>query len=105
LFKTRYLARTIIESIRHKRLKQFFETGSPKGLVGDAARIRRMLAFMVAAQTLDELSVPPNYGLHALTGDRKGTWSMVVTRNWRLTFELNSAGDVINMDLEDYHGA
>ena len=95
----------IIESIRNKALKQFFETGSSKGLVGDAARIGRMLAFMVAAQTLGELSVPPNYGLHALVGNRKGGWSMIVTRNWRLTFELNSEGNVINMDLEDYHGA
>jgi proteic killer suppression protein len=94
-----------MESIRHKGLRRFFETGNAKGLVGDANRLRKMLAFIDAAESLDELSVPPNFGLPELTGDRKGTWSMLVTRNWRLTFALNEDGALIEMDLEDYHGA
>ena len=76
-----------------------------KGLVGDVGRLRNMLAFIDAAASLDELRVPPNFGLHPLTGDRNGTWAMTVTRNWRLTFALNAAGALIDMDLEDYHGA
>jgi proteic killer suppression protein len=64
-----------------------------------------MLAFIDAADSIEELSVPPNFCLHELTGDRKGTWSMTVTRNWRLTFEVNEDGALIDMDLEDYHGA
>ncbi|BEV12965.1 hypothetical protein ATDW_34610 (plasmid) [Asticcacaulis sp. DW145] len=63
-----------------------------------------MLAFIDAAADLDELFAPPNYGLHALGGDRVGTWSMTVTRNWRLTFEMDQDGALINLDLEDYHG-
>lgn len=94
-----------IESIRHKSLRRFFETGNPKGLVGDAGRLRKMLAFIDAAEGMDELFVPPNFGLHELAGNRKGTWSMTVTRNWRLTFNLNEEGALIDMDMEDYHGA
>lgn len=94
-----------IDSIRHKGLRRFFESGNAKGLVGDVVRLRKMLAFIDAAESLEELSVPPNFGLHALTGDRNGTWSMTVTRNWRLTFGLNEEGVLIDMDLEDYHGA
>ena len=94
-----------IESIRHKGLRRFFETGNPKGLVGDPDRIRKMLALIVAAASLDELATPPNYGLHPLTGDRIGTWAMTVTRNWRMTFEINEHGALEEMDLEDYHGA
>lgn len=94
-----------IESIRHKGLRRFFETGNAKGLVGDVARVRRMLAFIDAATSFEELSVPPNFGLHELTGDRCGNWSMTVTRNWRLTFGINAAGALIDMNLEDYHGA
>jgi proteic killer suppression protein len=30
---------------------------------------------------------------------------MTVTHNWRLTFRLNEAGALIDMDLEDYHGS
>jgi len=94
-----------VESISHKGLRRFFETGIAKGLVGDVARLGKMLAFIDAAASLDELSVPPNFGLHELKGDRAGTWSMTVTRSWRLTFRIDDAGALIDMDLEDYHGA
>jgi toxin HigB-1 len=94
-----------IEGISHKGLRRFFETGNAKGLVGDADRLRRMLAFINAAEALDELSTPPNFGLHQLTGDRKGTWSMTVTKNWRLTFRLRETSVIIDMNLEDYHGS
>lgn len=30
---------------------------------------------------------------------------MTVTRNWRMTFGWNDEGALIDMDLEDYHGA
>ena len=94
-----------IESIRHKELRRFFETGKAKGLPGDVERLRRMLAFIHAAQDLNELADPPNYGLHALTGNRSGVWAMTVTRNWRLTFRLDERGAIAEMDLEDYHGS
>lgn len=94
-----------IESIAHKGLRRFFETGNAKGLVGDVDRLTRMLAFISAATSLEILSQPPNYGLHPLTGDRAGTWAMTVTRNWRLTFRLNEHGAIVDMDLEDYHGS
>ncbi len=94
-----------VESISHKGLRRFFETGNARGLVGDVKRLRNMLAFIDAAASLDELSVPPNFGLHELKGDRVGTWAMAVTRNWRLTFRIDAAGALIDMDLEDYHGA
>jgi proteic killer suppression protein len=94
-----------IENIRHKALRRFFETGNPKGLVGDANRLRKMLIFIDAAEGPDELATPPNFGLHELTGDRKGSWSMTVTKNWRLTFRINANGALTDMDLEDYHGS
>jgi len=99
-----YVTRVEIESIRHKGLRRFFETGNVKGLVGDSQRLRNMLAFIDEAESLGELSVPPNFGLHELVGSRKGTWSMTVTRNWRMTFAVNEDGALIDLDLEDYHG-
>ncbi|WP_352131112.1 type II toxin-antitoxin system RelE/ParE family toxin [Gluconobacter cerevisiae] len=100
-----YLPLMEIESIAHKGLRRFFETGNAKGLVGDINRLRKMLAFIDAAGSLEELSVPPNYGLHPLTGDRAGTWSMTVTKNWRLTFRVREDGALLDMTLEDYHGS
>lgn len=93
-----------IDSIRHKALRRFAETGSPKGLPsGSVDRLRRMLAYIDAIETADELRVPPNFGAHQLTGDRKGEWSLTVTKNWRMTFRINEAGAIEDMDLEDYH--
>jgi proteic killer suppression protein len=92
-----------IESITHKGLRRFFEAGNAKGLVGDTARIRKMLAFINAAGSFDELAVPPNYGLHELVGDKTGRWAMTVTKNWRLTFIKLDEVTIADLDLEDYH--
>ena len=93
-----------IESIRHKALRRFAETGSPRGLhAGSVDRLRNMLAYIDAINTAEELRVPPNFSAHQLTGDRKGEWSLTVTKNWRMTFCINKAGDIEDMDLEDYH--
>lgn len=62
-----------------------------------------MIAFLVAAAHLDELATPPNFGFHPLTGDRKGSYAMTVTKNWRLTFALSVDHRVTDLDLEDYH--
>ena len=92
------------ESIRHKALRRFAETGSPKGLPsGSVDRVRRMLAYIDAIETADELRLPPNFGAHQLTGDRKGEWALTVTKNWRMAFRVNAAGAIEDMDLEDYH--
>ena len=93
-----------IESIRHKALRRFAEAGTTQGLPsGSVDRLRKMLAFIDAIEAVEELRVPPNYGAHQLTGDRKGEWSLTVTRSWRMTFRVNDAGAIEDMDLEDYH--
>ena len=93
-----------IESISHKALRRFFLDGNAKGLDGNLVeRLRKMLSFIVNAESFDELSLPPNYGLHPLTGDRAGIWAMTVTRNWRMTFVKRDAQCLAELDLEDYH--
>ena len=92
-----------IDSISHKGLARFFETGNAKGIVGDRHRILKMLAFINAAGSFDELSVPPNYGLHELVGDRAGRWAMTVTKDWRLTFNKIDDMTITDLNLEDYH--
>jgi proteic killer suppression protein len=92
-----------IEGIAHKRLRLFFSTGNAKGLVGDVARIRKMLAFIDAAGSFEELAVPPNHGLHELVGDKAGRWAMTVTKNWRLTFIKIDEMTIDDLNLEDYH--
>jgi proteic killer suppression protein len=93
-----------IESIRHKALCQFVESGKPKGLNAKVAeRLRKMIAYLAAIESVTELHIPPNWGAHELTGDRAGTWALTVTKNWRMTFRLNEDGAIADLDLEDYH--
>jgi len=93
-----------IESVRHKALRAFIETGRARGIDSRlAGRIRNMIAFLAAVSDVNELSVPPNFGFHVLKGDRAGTCAMTVTRNWRLTFRVTAAAAIVDLDLEDYH--
>ena len=98
------MLRVEMESIRHKALRSFAETGRAKGLPGNLVeRLRNMLAYLDAITGPDGLKVPPSFGAHLLTGDRAGIWSLTVTKNWRMTFRVNTGGAIEDLDLEDYH--
>jgi proteic killer suppression protein len=46
----------------------------------------------------------PAWKAHRLTGDRKGAWSLFVTKSWRITFRVDKAeGAIVDLDSEDYH--
>lgn len=91
-----------IESIRHKALRRFVETGRPKGVI-EPLRLADMLGLLRFAASIDELGAPPNFGFHPRTGDRKGSYAMMVTKNWRLTFTKVDERTIADLDLEDYH--
>jgi proteic killer suppression protein len=44
----------------------------------------------------------PGYRLHKLSGKEKGTWSVWVSGNWRVTFQFDGP-DAVNVDYLDYH--
>jgi toxin HigB-1 len=92
----------MIKSFRHKGLKQLFESGSKKGVPAKLANkiTRRLDALDSAVHPLD-LYIP-GFDLHELSGDRRGTWSINLTGNWRITFKFEDS-DAIEVDLEDYH--
>jgi toxin HigB-1 len=92
----------LIETFRHKGLRQLFEDENPKGVRPDHLRkVRQILAFLDAANTIEDLNFP-TFKLHPLKGDLKGYWSLWVNANWRIIFTLED-GNVKNVDLIDYH--
>ncbi len=91
-----------IESIRNKALRRLFLEGKAKGII-EPERLVDMLAFITASADFDRLGQPPNFGFHGLTGDRRGSFAMTVTRNWRLTFVKLGEHTIAELDLEDYH--
>ena len=92
-----------VRSIAHKGLRRLYEDNSSKGLSADTVdKLRKMLAFLDAMQDPEQLRALPTWKAHVLTGDRKGTWSLHVTRNRRLTFRIED-DEIVDLDLEDYH--
>jgi proteic killer suppression protein len=67
-------------------------------------KIRKMLAFLDDMESEEELRSLTVWKTHILTGDRKGTWSLSLTRNRRLTFRIDGAErEICDVNLEDYH--
>ena len=94
-----------IASVLHKGLRRFFEEDDASGLPGAVVpKVRRILSFLQDMEREDELRTVPSWKAHQLTGDRKGTWSLFVTRNWRITFRVNrDEVEIVDLDYEDYH--
>lgn len=92
----------MIRTFRHKGLKRLFETGSARGVAPDLVRrLIRQLDLLNRAVIPQDMNLP-GYRLHELKGARKGTWSVTVSGNWRLTFTFRDR-DAYDVDLEDYH--
>ena len=94
-----------IRNFIHKGLKRLYTEGSAKGVPPDTVdKLRKMFAFLDNMDDADELRTLTVWKVHTLTGDRKGTWSLSVTRNRRLTFLIDLAErEICDMNLEDYH--
>ncbi|MGH9783811.1 MAG: type II toxin-antitoxin system RelE/ParE family toxin [Terriglobia bacterium] len=92
-----------IRNFVHKGLKGLYLEDSARGLPSDAVeKLRAMLTFLQDMQDPERLRAFPLWKVHQLTGDRKGVWSLHVTRNWRLTFRVKD-GEILDVDYEDYH--
>lgn len=92
-----------IRNFIHKGLKNLYLEDSPRGLSRDAVdKLRAMLTFLQDMRDPETLRAFPLWKAHQLTGDRKGVWSLHVTRNWRLTFRVQD-DEIRNLNCEDYH--
>ena len=92
----------MIESFRHKGLKQFFEEDDRKRLPAESVeRIRVILSYLQAASTIGDIS-RPSFRLHPLKGKLKGYWAVSVSGNWRIIFRFAN-GKATDIDLVDYH--
>lgn len=94
-----------VRSVRHRGLRQLLSNDNPRYLPYDLTdRVRKVLTVLVLANSMDDFvaSAPRGWRVHRLSGDRKQQWSVSVSSNWRITFEVE-AGHIDHLDLEDYH--
>ena len=92
----------MIQSFKHKGLKQLFEKGTARGIRADhVAKVENILAVLNRARRPSDVDLP-GFALHRLKGDLKEFWSVTVRANWRIIFRFEE-GDVYDVDLLDYH--
>jgi len=92
----------MIKKFKHKGLKKLFESGVASGVQPKHTDgIRQILALLESADSISDMDLP-GLNLHELKGQRKGTYSVNVSGNWRVTFKIVN-GDTVDVNYEDYH--
>jgi proteic killer suppression protein len=93
----------MIRSFRDRKTEEVFRRGRVRALHPDVQRIaQRKLAILDAAESLQDLRVPPGNRLERLSADRTGQYSIRVNDKWRICFRWRD-GDALDVEIVDYH--
>ena len=89
----------------HCGLRRFIERNEAHGLPPRVIeKVRNIVTFLQEMGDVQELRDVSAWRAHLLTGGRKATWSLAVTRNWRITFGIDRENkEIFDLDYEDYH--
>lgn len=91
-----------IVGFRLTGLERFFSRGSTAGIQSHhAKRLRLVLGRLGVAKEPRDMGLP-GLNLHPLKGDRRDTWAVRISGNWRVTFRF-AGPDVTDVNYEDYH--
>ena len=92
----------MILTFKHRGLERFFKKQDHRGIIAKTeVRTERILDRLDTVVRPEDMNIP-GFKFHPLTGNRKGTYAVSVTGNWRITFGFDGK-DAIDVDLEDYH--
>ncbi len=93
----------MIRDFRCKETEKIFNRQFSRKFPSDIQRTAlRKLALLDAAESLDDLKIPPSNRLEKLTGDRKGQYSIRINDQWRICF-VWFHGDAQEVEIKDYH--
>ena len=94
----------MIVSYRDKRSREFAAGKRVKDFSGIERLARLKLDRLEAATVLHDLAVLPGNRFEALSGDRKGQFSIRINDQWRICFEWKGrAPGPSNVEIVDYH--
>ncbi|MFT4925857.1 MAG: proteic killer suppression protein [Phenylobacterium sp.] len=92
----------MIKSFKDKKAQTIFTGTSPKGFPANIAGVaRRKLRMLSAAKNINDLRSPPGNRLEALSGNRKGQYSIRINNQFRICFTWNNGAE--NVEIVDYH--
>ena len=94
-----------IRSVVHRGLRRLIEGDDEAGFQPAVAKkLRYMVSFLAAMEREEDVLTIRSWRARRLSGRRKGTWSLMVTGNWRLTFQIASEqSEIVELNYEDYH--
>jgi proteic killer suppression protein len=93
----------MIRSFRDRATERLFHRQPVKRVPPAVQRpALRKLILLDAAESLDDLRVPPGNRLERLRGDRAGQYSIRVNDQWRICFRWENA-DAYEVEATDYH--
>ncbi len=89
---------------RDKRTERFAAGGRVKEFQAFKEQAERRLDILEAAMSCNDLMRLPSNRFEALSGDRKGQFSIRIDRQWRVCFEWPEDHDrPFNIEITDYH--
>ena len=93
----------MIQSLAEKDTERVWQRVRLRIFSPDLQRVaNRKLLILDAAETINDLRVPPGNRLEQLKGTRKGQHSIRINDQWRICFIWTSAGPV-DVEITDYH--
>jgi toxin HigB-1 len=90
----------MIKSFKDKTLQRLFRDDT-SATTNQEEKINNRLESISVASKIEDIRIP-GYDLHELKGERKGTWAIKISGNWRITFRFKD-GDAYDVNFEDYH--
>jgi toxin HigB-1 len=93
----------VIRSFRDKDTEAIWQRRYVKKLTAELSRLAyNKLVLINAAESINDLRVPPGNRLEKLAGSRAGQYSVRVNDQWRICFTWSASG-AGNLELVDYH--
>ncbi len=91
----------MIHSFSDRDTERLFADAAIKRFKSIERQARRKLLLLASAADLVDLRVPPGNRLEALSGDRRGQYSIRINRQWRICFRWDDGAH--DVEIVDYH--
>ena len=92
----------MIKNFSCRDTKKLFERKRVKKFSSFERIAFRKLRYLDSAKVLDDLGCPPGNRLEALSGNRKGQFSIRINDQWRICFYWDD-GNAYEVEIVDYH--
>jgi toxin HigB-1 len=93
----------MIVSFASKETEKLFATGRSKKLPAEILpRAIMRLTQLDNIREVTDLLAPPSNRLEALSGKRKGQWSIRINDQWLICFGFSN-GEATDVEITDYH--